>query len=814
MDSAAVDGLASEAGIAFADAYTVTAHLGDGATARVFEAVRRDGGAGAGHDSHCALKLAERSTRAILRRESLLLRQLSGHPHVTRWLGWFASSTAVGLLLELAPGGDCQQLLQRHGAFAESAVRRMFGQLCAALGHLRAHEIVHRDIKLENLLCCDARPDEAPAAVKEGGDPARLVLCDFGHACSVADAREDREFFGTPGYAPPEVTYGPCWSFAADIFSAGVVMYALLANRLPAPPPPGWNVDDGGCGVPDLSMRVLWKVSVEAKLLLLSLLAPDVNERPYLSEVLASGWVSGAAPPHPFVHGPLPRRPFSDTLLDTRASPSRRAADGGPTEQRAAAAAARGAESAALGESRNCAAGSRGLLPPRIVFPPLVAVRAAGAAGPPLAPRPEERGQQRGKELRMGSGSTSPESARGCEGLPFVPALLSQDSALSGGVATDSSDTPFTSAVCTSISLAASSLRSSPLSFFGDPCASSSPSASRPVGSAADALLHAGAAAAACAPPRPHSCQPSATDFTEVPPRCHSAVAGAASGAPPRTSCVCEPSSCLAAAPTPPTRIYSVCSVDWSRWPPRPAYVGFAAAQGHQAGRMGADAAAAAPADTAAAAPAAAAPADTADAAPAAAAPADEDGDEFWKTPPRLQAAVCAAPSAASQAALFLGSPQALSYVGGAKLPRPLPSFEAPAGLHASFGAAGAKSLSCGSLESLAPAADSDSARFVRSLVCHPSTHHRTRARFRTPQARLQMERLARMREAMRRCRLQGKCNDLSAATTVLAEQASAVPEAPPLVNNGGSSSEHGSIDSGAGGGREAFPLREAVRTT
>jgi len=791
MDSAAVDGLASEAGLAFADAYTVTAHLGDGATARVFEAVRRDGGAGAGHDSRCALKLAERSTRAILRRESLLLRQLSGHPHVTRWLGWFASSTAVGLLLELAPGGDCQQLLQRHGAFAESAVRRMFGQLCAALGHLRAHEIVHRDIKLENLLCCDARPDEAPAAVREGGDPARLVLCDFGHACSVADAREDREFFGTPGYAPPEVTCGPCWSYAADIFSAGVVMYALLANRLPAPPPPGWNVDDGGgCGVPDLSMRVLWKVSVEAKLLLLSLLAPDVNERPYLSEVLASGWVSGAAPPHPFAHGPLPRRPFSDTLLDTRSSLSRRAADGGPStdslalEQRAAAAAARGAESAALGESRNCAAGSRGFLPPRVVFPPLLAVRAAGAASPPLAPRPEERGQQRGKELRIESSSMSPESARGCEGLPFVPALLSQDSALSGGVATDSSDAPFTSAVCASISLAASSLRSSPLSFFGDPCPPSSPSASRPVGSAADALLHAGAAAAACAPPRPHSCQPSATDLTEVPPRCHSAVAGAASGAPPSTRCVCKPSSCLAAAPTPPTRIYSVCSVDRSRWPPRPASVGSAAAQGHQAGRMGADAAAAAPADAAAA-----APADTADAAPAAAAPADEDGGEFWKTPPRLQAAVCAAPSAASQAALFPGSPQALSCVGGAKLRRPLPSFEAPAGLHASFGAAGTKSLSCGSLESLAPTADSDSAR-------------------------LQMERLARMREAMRRCRLQGKCNDLSAATTVLAEQASAVPEAPPLVNNGGSSSEHGSIDSGAGGGREAFPLREVVRTT
>ena len=63
------------------------------------------------------------------------LRQLSGHPHVTRWLGWFASSTAVGLLLELAPGGDCQQLLQRHGAFA---LKPVIGELGSGVGLARA----------------------------------------------------------------------------------------------------------------------------------------------------------------------------------------------------------------------------------------------------------------------------------------------------------------------------------------------------------------------------------------------------------------------------------------------------------------------------------------------------------------------------------------------------------------------------------------------------------------------------------------------------------------------------------------------------
>ena len=70
--------------------------------------------------------------------------------------------------------------------------------------------------------------------------PPGVKLCDFGHAIKMRDLANDRQFFGTPGYAAPEVTQGPVWTPKADVWAMGVVMYALLANSLP------FECDEGG----------------------------------------------------------------------------------------------------------------------------------------------------------------------------------------------------------------------------------------------------------------------------------------------------------------------------------------------------------------------------------------------------------------------------------------------------------------------------------------------------------------------------------------------------------------------------------------
>jgi serine/threonine protein kinase len=97
-------------------------------------------------------------------------------------------------------------------------------------------------VKLENVLCDTA---VCPPSVK---------LCDLGHATLLHVIEKDRRFYGTPGYAAPEVTHGPMWSPAADVWSMGVVMYALLSNTLP------FEAEDGWRSPADLSSKAWWKV--------------------------------------------------------------------------------------------------------------------------------------------------------------------------------------------------------------------------------------------------------------------------------------------------------------------------------------------------------------------------------------------------------------------------------------------------------------------------------------------------------------------------------------------------------------------------
>lgn len=289
----------------FSERYELGDHLGDGSTARVYE-VRCCG-------RRYALKLAERAARpphcwskvvCILHRENLLLQELGEHPHIAQWVDWLTSSTAVGLVLELGAGGDCQQLLRRHGALTEGQVRPMVGQLCSAVAHLQSHGLVHRDIKLENLL-----------AIDDAWPPRRLALCDLGHACTVTAAAADVDFLGTPGYVAPEVAAGPDWSYEADIFSVGVVMFALLANTLPIVAAP-----DGTEMPPDLSGRPWWTVSAEAKLFLLSLLEARRQDRPALAEVRAGAWLAGGLDGACLKEAPpaVVRRGNSDSVLDRR----------------------------------------------------------------------------------------------------------------------------------------------------------------------------------------------------------------------------------------------------------------------------------------------------------------------------------------------------------------------------------------------------------------------------------------------------------------------------------------------------------------
>ena len=196
--------------------------------------------------------------------EAALLSRCS-HENIVQFIELYQGPRELALVLEAIPGGDAQMLLRRHGALTERAASAIVRQLASALHHMHSLSVLHRDVKLENLL-----------VVRPGASPI-IKLCDFGHAAPISAA--DDAFTGTVGYAAPEVvgTQGvPQWTTAADAWSVGVVHYSLLSNS-----PLLWAADG-----PDFSMRVLQSVTVASKLLIKSLLKVRVAERASLEHTV------------------------------------------------------------------------------------------------------------------------------------------------------------------------------------------------------------------------------------------------------------------------------------------------------------------------------------------------------------------------------------------------------------------------------------------------------------------------------------------------------------------------------------------------
>lgn len=262
----------------FNHAYVLGRRLGFGCSASVFrlkpaladDAAASDDAKGA---TALACKLAVRKPRinwplvlSVFRSELALLRACA-HPHVLECHGLYEGRNEVALVLQYVSAGDIQQLLQRHGALSEQTVVAIVSQLCDALSHVHALGILHRDVKPENAL------------VEMVGDAPYVRLCDFGHSCYASELHHQPHFYGTPGYAAPEVNEswrgGPLWSVAADIWSLGTVAYVMLRNR------PLSVVD----GLPDMSGSAFGRVSFRMKQLLRELLRPVPEQRASLEHL-------------------------------------------------------------------------------------------------------------------------------------------------------------------------------------------------------------------------------------------------------------------------------------------------------------------------------------------------------------------------------------------------------------------------------------------------------------------------------------------------------------------------------------------------
>ncbi len=227
-------------------------------------------------------------------REEITIHKRLRHPNICTLHGSFESLSKFTLCLALCRGGT---LVDTMGAALDAGepledvrVRSAFVQLLGAMHYLDGLGIVHRDIKLDNLAWQDVRR-------------TRLQLLDFGYA-STTD--EHRQFSGSAHFAAPEVHAadegGPPFSCrCADVWSAGVVLYAMLATGLPFNGAEGTaderaalrakvraGVVDGG-GVPAHRPAA-------ARELVARMLVVDAQARATLAQVIAHEWTGGQVP--------------------------------------------------------------------------------------------------------------------------------------------------------------------------------------------------------------------------------------------------------------------------------------------------------------------------------------------------------------------------------------------------------------------------------------------------------------------------------------------------------------------------------------
>jgi len=169
-----------------------------------------------------------------IRREAEILERLPSHPNLVRFHGTVYEGDWLFFVLELVPEGDLfTALLQRpkiceRARFCEVEACFVFRQLVDGLGHLHRHAIIHRDLKLENVLVVRQRltvQDELLLDVK---------LADFGLSKIVGEGLSDAtSTVGTPQYTAPEVLEKGGHDFRVDLWSLGVLLYVLLNGVFP-----------------------------------------------------------------------------------------------------------------------------------------------------------------------------------------------------------------------------------------------------------------------------------------------------------------------------------------------------------------------------------------------------------------------------------------------------------------------------------------------------------------------------------------------------------------------------------------------------
>ncbi|CAH9129877.1 unnamed protein product, partial [Cuscuta epithymum] len=200
---------------------------------------------------------------------------LAGAPNILRLFKVYEDEDSVHLITELCDGEDLYERVSR-GPMPEPSAAKIFRQLMSAISCCHRAGISHRDVKLDNVLFDSA---------------GNLKLADFGYAADFRGGRMS-EFVGTPYYVAPEILMRREYDEKVDVWSAGVILYMMLAG---VPPFRGETTAETFKAVLRANLvfptKLFRSISPDAKDLLRKMICKYPSKRLSADEVLKHPWM-------------------------------------------------------------------------------------------------------------------------------------------------------------------------------------------------------------------------------------------------------------------------------------------------------------------------------------------------------------------------------------------------------------------------------------------------------------------------------------------------------------------------------------------
>eukprot|EP00930_Biecheleria_cincta_P036242 TRINITY_DN24868_c0_g1_i1.p1 TRINITY_DN24868_c0_g1~~TRINITY_DN24868_c0_g1_i1.p1 ORF type:complete len:409 (+),score=84.82 TRINITY_DN24868_c0_g1_i1:72-1298(+) len=217
-------------------------------------------------------KMEQMNMHEKIRREIQILQYLK-HPHVIRLYELLDTPSDIFMVMEYVPGGELFDHIVHKLRLPEDEARRFFQQIVSGVEYCHQGMVTHRDLKPENLLL-------------DGN--LHVKIADFGLSNTMKDGEFLKTSCGSPNYASPEVVSGKAYvGPEVDVWSCGVVLYALLCGSLP--------FDDEN--VPNLFRKIKHgnftlpgHLSSEAKDLIVQMLVVDPTRRITLAQIRKHTW--------------------------------------------------------------------------------------------------------------------------------------------------------------------------------------------------------------------------------------------------------------------------------------------------------------------------------------------------------------------------------------------------------------------------------------------------------------------------------------------------------------------------------------------